>query len=591
MNWFTKKILPYLSIILTAMILLHTFISVGVPNTHDGHNQLARASNFYLAIKDGQIPPRWAPNLNYQFGYPVFNYNYYLGYIPMVVFYALGTSWEVAIKLVTLLAMISAGIFLYQFLREYLSIYSSLIGSVLFMASPQYLSQIFVRGNLGEITSWAVFILIILSIQQTVLQKKLLIKKYSLHIWPFILAISVAMLAIAHNTVFVLGLPITILFAIIMIYTKYISNQNLSSKPIQYSNFQVFLFILLGLGLGAYFILPAFTELNFITLPYVGISRQFLGHFVYLQQFFYSPWGYKYSEIGINDGMSFMLGFVHWGLIFMGILLFIKLNFNKLKWRKIIQNSHNVIILLFSSLLILSLFAMTSASKFIWQILYFLQKIQFPWRLMFVATISISILGAFSFEYIYKKLNQIKKHNFDKFRNLLFVSIFILTIGFGLSWAKAGNILHQDDWMYMAFPFTSSTEHENLPQGFEMAKNSEYKTKLADINNVATFKQLIWKSNLHRYQVNTDKDTTIIEHLAMFPGWQTFIDGKQIKIISDNPNYQGVITYKISSGKHLVETRFTENTLARKLGDTITIISSLLLVIIIIKSIQKENKS
>ena len=66
-------ILGIFSLIL--IILWPLFSNPGFPYTHDGQNHLARLSNYYLALKQGQFPPRWAPNLDAGLGYTSLNFN------------------------------------------------------------------------------------------------------------------------------------------------------------------------------------------------------------------------------------------------------------------------------------------------------------------------------------------------------------------------------------------------------------------------------------------------------------------------------------------------------------------------------------
>src|SRR5260370_36359340 len=54
----------------------------GLFTMHDDE-QVARLSQMYLVLSQGQFPPRWIPDLGFGFGYPLFNFYpplvYYLG--------------------------------------------------------------------------------------------------------------------------------------------------------------------------------------------------------------------------------------------------------------------------------------------------------------------------------------------------------------------------------------------------------------------------------------------------------------------------------------------------------------------------------
>jgi len=58
------------------LVIYQDLLKPGLPFTHDSQNHLMRIANYTIALREGQLPPRWAPNLNNRFGYPVFNFNY-----------------------------------------------------------------------------------------------------------------------------------------------------------------------------------------------------------------------------------------------------------------------------------------------------------------------------------------------------------------------------------------------------------------------------------------------------------------------------------------------------------------------------------
>src|SRR3989338_10172065 len=94
-----KKFLPFFFIVLTLILFLYPLWLPGFPYTHDGENHLARIANYALAIRQGQIPPRWAPSFWAGYGYPVFNYNYPLANILAIPLLALKVPVELSMKI------------------------------------------------------------------------------------------------------------------------------------------------------------------------------------------------------------------------------------------------------------------------------------------------------------------------------------------------------------------------------------------------------------------------------------------------------------------------------------------------------------
>src|SRR5258705_9027004 len=89
-----KKSRTYFSLIVLFSLLPLTgiFITPKLLHTHDGLVHLPRIAAYFKALLDGQIPVRWAADLNYGYGMPLFNFMYQLPYFiaSMLVFLGAG---------------------------------------------------------------------------------------------------------------------------------------------------------------------------------------------------------------------------------------------------------------------------------------------------------------------------------------------------------------------------------------------------------------------------------------------------------------------------------------------------------------------
>ncbi|MCG2691460.1 hypothetical protein L6272_01390, partial [Microgenomates group bacterium] len=86
------------------------------PEYFDGHDSVAHLVRLYqydLALKDGQLPPRWAGGLLAGRGYPVFIFAYPLPYFIAEAFHLIGFSLAVAIKLTFVLSYLVSIIGMY----------------------------------------------------------------------------------------------------------------------------------------------------------------------------------------------------------------------------------------------------------------------------------------------------------------------------------------------------------------------------------------------------------------------------------------------------------------------------------------------
>ncbi len=100
-----RKFFSFLTILLllaSFSFLIKPYLNDKFPYTHDGENHLARFANYKLAVKQGQIPPRFAPNLVNRYGYPVFNYNYPLANLASLPLSLFKLNYELSFKIIAL---------------------------------------------------------------------------------------------------------------------------------------------------------------------------------------------------------------------------------------------------------------------------------------------------------------------------------------------------------------------------------------------------------------------------------------------------------------------------------------------------------
>jgi len=542
--WLNKKLFtfigPILIIFLVSLFILRSFFKSGFPETHDGQLYLARFANFRLATIDKHFPVRWASNLNYKFGYPIFNFNYYTPYILGTPFNMLGADFETSFKIVIFFSFFIGGLFWYLFFQKKISKQVGLITALIYLTAPYQILDILVRCSIGEIVALGVLPFILWAFDRLISQSN--------RLNFFIATLGLTFFALTHNIIFFFSIPVLILF---VIFTA-LHQKKLSFKYL----FPIILSFALAAGLSLFFWVPALMEKQYTNMDQLDqMSHEYLDHFPTFKQLVYSPWGYGYSYKGTDDKMSFQVGPVHW-LIALSSILF--LLFNYLKKKKI-----NYSWLFFSILFLGSIFFLTSASIPIWKILPFVNYVQFPWRLLTFAILAVAGLTAFLAEKL-PKLSWI---------------LVIASLVYIVSIAKPGGWIDWDDYFYYEYPFTTSIMSANGPKWFtlEVDQRLEFgNSKMFDIKGVSFFKEISWKTQQHIYQVNASVDTEIIERTAYFPGWEVKIDGQPTEINYQRKDYPGTISYSVKKGKHLIETKFTENTPARYLGNSISIISLLI---------------
>lgn len=220
----------------------------GFPKTDDGNWMVIRFSAFFEVLRNGEFPVRFLMRLNNGYGYPVSDFLYplfmYIG-LPIHVF---GVNFVNTIKLILALSLISSCLFSYLWLKSKFNNISSLTGSIFYTLFPYHLYDVYVRGSVGEVISFAVLPFVLWQIER----KSFLIT-----------SIGVSLLILSHNTLALLFLPVTILYGIFI-------KKNL--KFVIWSH-------LLGFGISAFFWIPAIYDRQFTVFDKVSVS-DFSNYFI-----------------------------------------------------------------------------------------------------------------------------------------------------------------------------------------------------------------------------------------------------------------------------------------------------------------------
>lgn len=312
---------------------------------HD-FTHVARLIELDLGLKNGWFPPRWAPDLGWGNGMPLFHFYGPLPYYLAELLYKISVPGVWAIKAVFASNFIAGFYFMYLWAKEHWGKWGGLLSALAFVYLPYRAVQFYVRGSLGELTAMTFIPLFYFA----AVRKKTILAALA---WTAIF--------LSHNVI--------ALFSLGFFGLYFLFNLRQWRRWLTVS--------VLTLLLSAWFIIPAFFEKNLTVVDSLtgGYSHYSL-HFIYLRQLLVRSWGYGGSIFGLEDGLSFQLGWPHLLLILPAVLL----------WRKHIY---------LGLVLALSIFMMTFHSKFIWEALPLLALAQFPWRLLaFAGTIVAFFSGS-----------------------------------------------------------------------------------------------------------------------------------------------------------------------------------------------------
>ncbi|MBU2632607.1 YfhO family protein [Patescibacteria group bacterium] len=314
----------------------------GFPLTDDGTWMIIRFSAFFQALKDGQFPVRFLPNLNNGYGYPVANFLYPLFMYIGTPIHILGFSFVNTIKIILGFSLVFSGIFSFFWLSKIFKKSAALVGSVAYVFSPYLLYDVYKRGSVGEVLALSIVPFIFWQIERKSL------------FWS---SLGIAALIVSHNVLALLFLPIIFIYSILKTY------QLKNRKTSICRHVKVFIF---GLGISAFFWIPALLDKQYTVFDKTTVSN--------------------YANYFVTDFA--LLGIFSAVIILLSIPLLFK--------------SKNIYFHYFFILSVIFSFLTLSVSSFVWENFPFVNLIQFPFRLLSVVIFSISFLIAFQLDFINK---------------------------------------------------------------------------------------------------------------------------------------------------------------------------------------------
>src|SRR5436309_1991045 len=107
---FIKKHWEILLILVLSIFTVLPLFAAGLFPVHDD-TQVARVYEMKTALADGMFPVRWAPDLGYNYGYPIFNFYGPLAYYVGGFINLAGFNSLIATKIMIMLGTLLAGVF------------------------------------------------------------------------------------------------------------------------------------------------------------------------------------------------------------------------------------------------------------------------------------------------------------------------------------------------------------------------------------------------------------------------------------------------------------------------------------------------
>ena len=492
--------------------------------------------SFFDSLTQGNIVPQWDSLRCGGFGCPQFIFMYILPYYLISLFHSIGFSFINSAKLLLGLSFIASAVTMYAFTKEEFGKKAGLIGGIYYLFAPYHLVDLHFRTDVGEALSFAILPFLFLATNK-------IITSGSFN-WISFQAIALMLLLLSHQAIFSMAFLFLFCYAIF----KWKNERKKSTLSIRNLIFS----LMLGLLLSAFYWIPILTEAKYV---FWGIHGSVL--FIEpINLFFFSPWRFGFLFQGPEGQLSFIIGYFHLLIIISAIILLT---------RKTKSHKSRKYISFFLISFFIAFFMMLSLSKGLWNIVPFLNKSQFSYRLLLPIAFFTSSIAAI----ILKKLP-------NKWIVIICLAIIFSTI---LNWGHRRVMPEiNDNYLRKELVQTAPTFEVTIPKWVNLKHIGQYKrsTSIETISGEADILALQKKITKHEYIIRAKTNITVRENTFYYPGWTLRINNNLHPIDYLNKQFPGVITFQLDKGLYKIDLTFS-NTPIRTISSFMSVISALAL--------------
>lgn len=532
--------------VLVSFPIIQPLFPEGIPVTFDGYNHMVRIAQFHQALLDGNIPPSWSSGLAYGWGSPLFLYNWTLPYWLAEPFLLLGMTVTESLKMVKGLSVIASFFTMFVLLKTLFSLWPSIAGATLYTWAVFRIYLLYTSGAIGMEVALIFWPLIFIPV--------LMARKASDGRIVLFGAVSIALVMVTHQVMFLMMLPLWVGFVVLSAL-----QMNQGKRYVIFC----FSFLFYGLLLSSFFWVPAFAEKSLINIDRTATNfrRDFIPMGVLLLQ----P---GFLERTGEDWWKhvYAIGWPHVGASVAAIILaFFSWLYRYKRFRSRDIHSFRLFVL-FSCFFLLGIFLITESSEVLWEYIPLLPSFIYPIRFQALVIFCSSVLVAYV-------LHQMKR----PFWATLIVIAFTLLFNIR-ALPQNPERTHWPDAHYFYADSTGDMMGEYLPKWaqperfFGPRRWDRYPAvRLAE--GAATINGIVKKTTSVFFSTEVTTPAKFIINQHYFPGWTVKANDHDMPI-TVSPSGEMVIA--LPPGKQDVRAVFTYTPL-RKLFVLISVLAAFVL--------------
>jgi hypothetical protein len=555
--------LGFLVVLLLPIFAAITLFQPGLPRTADGYLHLLRVVELDQAWRDGVLYPRWAPDMAYGYGYPIFNYFAPLLYHITEVVHLIGFGFESALKVVLIGCLVLGGCGTYALTKDLLGSKAGVLAAAAYVYAPFTLRELYVRGGYAQLLAVSLLPVTLWSFNRLMSRDNPLYMVTS--------ALLFGAVIMSHNITAMLILPFLALF---VIWTACVLKR---WRKIG----QGVLALALSCAVASVFLLPALAE-----KPLVRLDRSTAGYLDFRQHFLTPAEILSPSAVPDTSSLSPIwlhnLGTAHLPLLVLGL---VAMAFAPLARRQRIE------LAFFLLMLLICVFMSLPPSTPIWDRVPLLAFAQFPWRALDVAVPAAAILVGL-IVHLWSRLPWRRAGIILLALSLLFI-VGAAFVHLYVQWPTESReqvsptdvVLHELRTGIIGttsagecLPVSVVEEPSGSPLVSQYRSGDPVsKLDVESLPESARAEQVEHTSVLDKYRMSSSVPFTARFNTFYFAGWRATIDMEPVPV---RPSYpEGLITFQVPAGDHNIEVRFGD-TPVRTVANLVTAGTLLALVVV-----------
>jgi hypothetical protein len=540
---------PYLALLALALIAAGLLVTDEAVCTDDGLFHLYRAVELEALLRAGHWLPAWTPHLAQGYGAPLFNLIPPLPPLLVVALRPLAADYLTATKLAFTLTIWLAGVAAFLFARQQWGERAGIASGAAYAFAPYFAHDVFIRGNFPETLAFVWPPLTLWALHHCLNEEDEPGRiRASGAVACALAAAFYSALILTHNIVALSASPLLIGYVGVTAWSRR------SGRPLVRGA----LALALGLGLAAWFWIPALAERHLVHFERLLTAPDYQpqNNFLAWTDLLATP--RPIDPRLINPSLPRTLGLINVLLCLPALLHF---------HRRWVGNVHARWIVGFLGLGLLGYALMTlPVSAPIWQALPLLNLLQFPWRMLAVSALCAALLTGAG-------VNALETWSGPIARRWPAIAVTVGVVLGNLAWwsphscvmsrtTTLGDMLRFERETHT---FGSSAKGEYLPLTSEFIPNDgqlagaiergEEPSRLRIVQGEAHVVESSHADPLEAtFTIQANTDTTLEYQQLFFPGWEVTANGVPLKI---QPTAgAGLLTFSLPPGRHALHVRF-----------------------------------